>query len=142
MREDVARVLLATGIVHKTTSVSHSSIHFGRSSNPKPVQYLVEGPPHVGEILVVNNMDADMLISEINFTDQPNTYIVKNYLHAYIIQGGIIIIKGDRVPTATTGTNDTLYQIRLTDLLRPLPISQTFFDLSPSTLVTVKLTTS
>ena len=109
---------MAANIVHKSTASSHSNIHFGRSSNPEPVQYLVKGPAHVGEILVVNEMDADMLISEINF----DTFIIKNKLHALIIQRGIIIIKGSRVPTATTGTNETLYQILLTDLLRPLSV--------------------
>ena len=122
LRGDAAKVLLAAGYVHRKTTTSHNSIHFGRGVHPEPVQYLVEGPKHVGEILVVDNMDATMLISEINFTNQPNTYIVKNYRHAYIIQGGIIIIKGDRVPTATIGTNETLYQIRLTHLLRPLSV--------------------
>ena len=66
--------------------------------------------------------NADMLISEINFTDQPDAFIIKNKLQALIIQDGIIIIKGSRVPTATTGTNETLYQILLTDLLRPLSV--------------------
>ena len=107
LRADVARDLLAAGYVHKSTGNSHSNIHFGRSRNPEPVKYLVKGPAHVGEILVVNEMDADMLISEINFTDQPDTFIIKNKLHALIIQRGMIIIKGSRVPTEKPHKNIT-----------------------------------
>ena len=120
----MAKVLLAAKlIVHSTQSQPNNNvIHFGRSTHPEPVTSVFQGPPHVGEILGVDTMDADMLISEIIFTKQRDTYIVKSNLNVLIIKQGAIIIRGTRNPNATPGTNETLYQIKLSDLLRPLNV--------------------
>ena len=91
-------MLLAKHNVHITNNNPHNNIHFGRADHPEPVRYIVEGPAHVGEILVVNNMDADFLISEINIASKPDTYIIKKNINDIIIQQGRIIIKGERIP--------------------------------------------
>ena len=124
LRNNVARDLLAAKLIVNITQSqpNNNVIHFGRSSHPEPVTSIFQGPPHIGEILGVDTMDANFLISEIAFTKQRDTYIVKSNLDVLIIKQGAIIIRGTRNPNATPGTNETLYQIKLSDLLRPLNI--------------------
>ena len=115
MRLNVLQRLQQQQIAPTMTSMQPGamSIAFGREENPEPVLGYINTP--FGKVVIVDNMSAEMLISE--FTSK-GSYIIKDNTTLAIIHDNKLVLYGTRKPNSPAGTNEQLWMAAVEDIFQ------------------------
>jgi hypothetical protein len=93
-------------------------IAFGRDDNPEPVVGSIDTA--FGKIVVVENMSAEALLSEKEFTNI-GACIVKDNNTLAIIHNNQLLLYGTRKPSSKPGSNDQLWLANIEDMFKLPP---------------------
>ena len=115
MRLEVLQRLQQQGTAPQMTPMEPGAmtIAFGREENPEPVLGYINTA--FGKVVIVENMSAEMLISEIEYTAR-QAYIIKNNTILAIIHNNTLVLYATRDPSSPAGTNEQLWMAAVEDV--------------------------
>jgi hypothetical protein len=102
-----------------TMQPGEMSIAFGREDNPEPVLGYIT--TEFGKIVIVNNMSAEALLSEKEFTNI-GACIVKDNTTLAIIFDNKLLLYGTRNADSVPGSNEQLWMAQIEDMFKPPPV--------------------
>jgi hypothetical protein len=121
LRLNVLQRLQAKGIAPTMTTMQpgEMSIAFGREDNPEPVLGYIT--TEFGKIVIVNNMSAEALLSEKEFTNI-GACIVKDNSTLAIIFDNKLLLYGTRNAVSVPGSNEQLWMAQIDDMFKHPPV--------------------